>query len=654
MGTMPRDFRGSMENSSSPYIPASRVLPEITPLAILLGVVLAAVLGAANAYLGLFAGMTVSASIPAAVISMAVLRMLRTGNILQNNAIQTAASAGESLAAGAIFTLPALLLLGVWNDFHLWETLMLTGFGGLLGVLFTVPLRRALIVDQPLQFPEGVATAEVLKVGEEGSTSGGGAGIRHLVVAGVIGALFKLGSTGLHLWKEAAAWATAKGGWTFYAGTNLSPALVAVGYIVGLNIAILIFLGGAVNWLVAIPAYVVSQDIPISADTALDVAGGIWSAKTRYLGVGAMVVGGLWALIRLSGSLVSGIRSSFDAYKAAADSGGEVVRTERDTPMKLVMLLAAASVVPLFFIFNHFTHSVGIAAFMAVFMVIAGFLFSAVAAYMAGLVGSSNNPISGVTIATILTASLLLKALGISAALGPAAAIFIGSVVCCAAAIGGDNMQDLKAGYLLGSTPVKQQIMQVIGVMAAALAISPVLNLLHEAYVIGSKSMSAPQAALMNAVSAGVFSGNLPWGIIGIGAGIAVVVIAIDLVLESRQSTFRMPVLAFAVGIYLPFELSVPIFIGGLIALFASKTYARDNVPETESKNRARNGLLFGAGLITGEAMVGIAMAVPIIISGDKEVLKVFDGEPSALPGLALLGLVGYLLYRAAIGRTKA
>ncbi len=654
MGTMPRDFRGSMENSSSPYIPASRVLPEITPLAILLGVVLAAVLGAANAYLGLFAGMTVSASIPAAVISMAVLRMLRTGNILQNNAIQTAASAGESLAAGAIFTLPALLLLGVWNDFHLWETLMLTGFGGLLGVLFTVPLRRALIVDQPLQFPEGVATAEVLKVGEEGSTSGGGAGIRHLVVAGVIGALFKLGSTGLHLWKEAAAWATAKGGWTFYAGTNLSPALVAVGYIVGLNIAILIFLGGAVNWLVAIPAYVVSQDIPISADTALDVAGGIWSAKTRYLGVGAMVVGGLWALIRLSGSLVSGIRSSFDAYKAAADGGGEVVRTERDTPMKLVMLLAAASVVPLFFIFNHFTHSVGIAAFMAVFMVIAGFLFSAVAAYMAGLVGSSNNPISGVTIATILTASLLLKALGISAALGPAAAIFIGSVVCCAAAIGGDNMQDLKAGYLLGSTPVKQQIMQVIGVMAAALAISPVLNLLHEAYVIGSKSMSAPQAALMNAVSAGVFSGNLPWGIIGIGAGIAVVVIAIDLVLESRQSTFRMPVLAFAVGIYLPFELSVPIFIGGLIALFASKTYARDNVPETESKNRARNGLLFGAGLITGEAMVGIAMAVPIIISGDKEVLKVFDGEPSALPGLALLGLVGYLLYRAAIGRTKA
>ncbi|MEN9019632.1 MAG: oligopeptide transporter, OPT family [Verrucomicrobiales bacterium] len=621
-----------------PYIPASTTLPEITVKAVILGAVLSVVLASANTYLGLFAGMTVSASIPAAVISMAILRAFKNHNILENNIVQTSASAGESLAAGVIFTFPALVILGVWTEFKYWEVTAIAGIGGLLGVLFTVPLRRALIVEQPLQFPEGLATAEVLKSGEAGKGS-----IKAILFGGLAGAVMKFGAAGMKLWGEIAEKASYVGSSIAYFGCNLSPALVGVGYIVGLNIAVLVFIGGALNWFIAIP-YLASLD-PVQGESAVDAAYGIWSTKTRYLGVGAMIVGGLWALIQLRSSLVKGIKSGFAAYKAKAASGEDVSRTEREFPMNLVVICAGLAVIPLAIVFWMITKSVVISGFMAVAMVVAGFLFSAVASYMAGLVGSSNNPISGVTIATILTSALLLlgllNILGHDKEIGAAAAILIGAVVCCAAAIGGDNMQDLKAGHLLGATPRNQQIMQVIGVLSAALFMAPVLGLIQEAYGIGvptaehPEPLSAPQASLMAAVAKGVFAGGLPWGIMSVGMGIAVAVIILDQALAARGSSFRTPVLAVAVGIYLPFELSVPILLGGLIAHFARRGRTEPH----------RDGLLFAAGLITGEALLGILLAIPIVLLG-KEALAVFGVHKGALAGVVLLAAVSYLMYR--------
>ena len=473
-----------------PYIPASKSLPELTVGVVILGSLLSMILAGANAYLGMFAGMTVSASVPAAVISMGIFRALRRGNILQNNAVQTAAASGEGLASGAIFTLPALVLLGVWSRFSYVETTLIAGFGGILGVLFTIPLRRALIIDQPLQFPEGVATAEVLKVGAEG---GGGVGV--LLLTGVLGAIFKVGATGLKLWAEiagfatwlsgGAATATAKSGVPLNLGINASPALLSVGYIVGFNVACVIFMGAVLNRLIALPLFaafgdpaniiidqqhhvslaqalasgdsvlaflgahtekclvpaadkciVGLQTIGVSAADAVDL---LHAKVTRFIGVGGMLVGGAWSMIKLRKSLVGGVRAGLDAYKNRK-SGTATLRTEHDMPMNIILILIVASVVPLFFIFNHFTHSIGISAVMSVVMIVAGFLFSAVASYMAGLVGSSNNPVSGITVSTILVSALLLLGLGMKSPAGPIAAILIGGVVCCAAAIGGDNL----------------------------------------------------------------------------------------------------------------------------------------------------------------------------------------------------------------------
>lgn len=637
----------------------SRTLPEITLKAVLLGIILSIILAGANAYLGLFAGMTVSASIPAAVISMGILRFFKRSNILENNIVQTAASAGESLAAGVIFTLPALIVMGYWTNFDYWETTIIAGLGGLLGVLFTIPLRRALIIKEKLQFPEGIATAEVLKSGDRGE------GVKYIAQAGIVGALFKFGETGLRIWTGIIEGATRVGGSIAYFGTNLSPALISVGYIVGINIAVLVFLGGAINWLVAIPIYAASHTWPVVGGnplSAVDWAGEIWSQKTRYLGVGAMIIGGLWALVSLRHSILSGIRTSLGSVsnkKGAAPVA--VSRTERDLPMKWVGILLLISIIPIFGVYYYVIQSSFPSLFMALIMIVAGFLFSAVAAYMAGLVGSSNNPISGVTIATILFSSLVLLALvGTQSVAGPAAAIFIGAVVACAAAIGGDNMQDLKAGYLVQATPWKQQIMQAIGVLSAAVFIAPVLILIQKAYGIGVATpdhpnpLSAPQATLMASVAEGVFHQNLPWIIIVIGMLIATLVIILDKIQESRGSQFRLPVLAVAVGIYLPFELSVPIFLGGLIA-WAVGTTLKQQHGDLSSEQRGKalklagnRGLLFASGLITGEALVGILMAIPIVISGKADVLAIVKEPLGSWPGVILLVLVAIWLRNVA------
>jgi putative OPT family oligopeptide transporter len=383
---------------------------------------------------------------------------------------------------------------------------------------------------------------------------------------------------------------------------------------------------------------------------AAEAAFDIWNSKIRYLGVGAMIVGGLWALISLRSALWEGIIGGIKAVRAGSGNPKDVPRRERELPMNWVLGAILAGVVPLFFLYESVVGDLKVSLAMAVVMMIAGFLFSAVAGYMAGLVGSSNNPISGVTIATILFASLMLYwLLGSDAGVeGAASAILIGAVVCCAAAIAGDNMQDLKAGHLVGATPWKQQVMQLLGVVAAALVLAPVLTLLHKAYgFVGASTedqlepLAAPQAGLMASVAEGVFSQNLPWNFIYIGMGIAVVVILLDEFLRVKETEWRTPVLAVAVGIYLPFELSVPIFLGGLIGHFADRA-------TNKNKAAGHNGLLVASGLITGEALVGIGLAIPIAISGRADILRVIDDPLGAWPGILLLALVGYFLWKAA------
>jgi putative OPT family oligopeptide transporter len=657
-------------------------LPEITIKAFVLGVVLSMILAAANAYLGLFAGMTVSASIPAAVVSMGVLRLFRRSNILENNIVQTAASAGESLAAGVIFTLPALVIMGFWKEFNFFWVTIIAAFGGLLGVLFTIPLRRSLIVEGKLQFPEGIATAEVLKTGQSG-----GSGIIYIALASVASALFKVGAKGIGFWPEVVEGARRVGGSIAYFGSNLSPALLSVGYIVGLNIAVLIFLGGACNWFIAIPICAAFTQWPVhpqghalagQAISAVEFVGQLWSTKTRYIGVGAMLIGGLWTILQMRKSLISGVLSGLKAYEAVEAGHVVLERTERDMHMKWILVLIIASVVPLFLVYETFVRDISVTIPMALIMLAAGFIFSAVAGYMAGLVGSSNNPISGVTIATVVLSSLLLLLLmGEGAENGPAAAIIIGSVVCCAAAIAGDNMQDLKTGHIVRATPWRQQVMQMVGTIAGALVIAPVLMLLYKAYGFmgqagaGPDALIAVQANLMASVSKGVFSHNLPWLYVFIGIGTGVGLIILDLYLAGIGSSFRTPVLAVAIGIYLPLELAVPIFAGGIIhQIVKSRVKISDGVVE-EVEGPGRNGLLFASGLITGEALMGIILAIPIILLKQFNIsLPFFNIDnafarllsllgltlPFTLPVGAVLGTVlligiAYWLYRVALGK---
>jgi putative OPT family oligopeptide transporter len=642
-----------------PYIDSGTRLPEITLKAVLLGILLSVVLSAANAYFGLFAGLTVSASIPAAVISMAVLKLFRNANILENNLVQTAASAGESLAAGVIFTIPALVIMGYWEEFNYFETTLIALCGGVLGVLFTIPLRNALIVTENLKFPEGVATAEVLKTGEEG-----GKAVKYLIWGSLIGATFKIGASALGLWNEIFEKAALLQQKVYlYFSLNLSPALVAVGYIVGLNVSTLVFMGGVITWWIAMPIYIGSEGFGnvaaelvalgkfanVSDVTADNLGGALWSAKMRYLGVGAMVVGGFWALLSLRSSLVGAVKSGIDAFKKGGTGMKETIRTELDTPMSWVLIGVGVLTVPIFIIYLSAIQSVSITIVMALIMMVAGFLFSAVAGYMAGLVGSSNNPISGVTIATILSAALLLSALMSTGGevSGAAGAILIGAVVCCAAAIAGDNMQDLKAGHILGATPYKQQIMQMIGVVAGALAIPFVLNALLLAYGMGAptaempNSLAAPQATLMQSVAEGIFGAGLPWTMVYIGAGIGIAIIIADQILKLKGSNFRMPVLAVAVGLYLPFELDSSIFLGGVLAYLISRS-----TKGATNKDRADNGgLLLASGLITGEALMGIFIAIAIVM-GFQPLSALNIEMIYNYGGLALLIAIVWFIYK--------
>ncbi len=646
---------------SQPLIPATVTLPEITVKAVVLSVVLAAVLASANAYLGLFAGMTVSASIPAAVASMAILRCFRDSNVLENNLVQTAASSGEALAAGVIFTIPALLLVGYWSEFDYWQTVLIAAVGGILGVLFTIPLRRALIVTARLRFPEGVATAEVLKIGSVEPKAAGSResarNSRSLFSAALLGGLVKFGESGLRLWSESLEGAAQIGHTVFYAGFNLSPALLAVGFIIGLQTAAVVCLGGIIGWVILMPAYGLVHGLPPDR-TGLAAAISIWSGQIRYVGIGAMLTGGLWTLTKLR----EPVWKSLQMLRARAETSkntSDLPRTEQDAPFLWIAVPFGLSLLPMAWIYSTVVNSLLLGLLMTIIMALAAFLFSSVAAYMAGMVGSSSNPVSGVTIATIMIAALLLVLfMGAGHPAGPAAALVIGAVVCCAAAMGGDNLQDLKTGHLVGATPWKQQVMQVVGVLTGALVLVPVLSLLQAKYGIGEPTgsqphpLSAPQATLMANLTRSVFGTGLPWPLVGLGAVIGVLIILADRRQELRGRAMRFPVLAVALGIYLPLKLSATIFLGGAIAAWATKRTSEGHEPP-------QRGLLFAAGLITGEALMGIMLAVPIALAAlwpgmNADPFTMFAVPPyGGWPGLAMMTVVGFALYRIGAGHGR-
>ncbi len=594
-----------MENNKNfkPYIPAERITPEITVTSIIIGVILAVVFGAANAYLGLRVGMTVSASIPAAVISMGVIRVLMKKNsILESNIVQTTGSAGESLAAGAIFTLPALFLWakdGIMDKPGIIEITLIALLGGLLGVFFMVPLRNALIVKEHgiLPYPEGTACAEVLLAGEEGGANAS------TVFAGMgFAALFKFVIDGLKAVPGEIAFRVK--GYAGEIGTQIYPAVMSVGYICGPRISSYMFAGGVLAWLVIIPMIVLfGKDLILYPGTAaigeMFESGGasaIWGSYIRYIGAGALAAGGIISLVK---SLPLIVNTFVGAVKGMSDIGGSgMLRTEKDLNMKtvigaIIILTLLVWIVP----------AVPVSPIGAVVVVVFGFFFATVSSRMVGLVGSSNNPVSGMAIATLLIATLVLKVTGDGGAHGMKGAIAIGSIICIVAAIAGDTSQDLKTGYLLGATPRKQQMAEIIGVIAAAFAIGGTLYLLDSAWGFGSDELAAPQATLMKMIVEGVMEANLPWNLVFIGIFIAVVVEIIGI-----------PVLPFAIGVYLPVHLNACIMVGGLVRLFVDKV-KKDEKTKTAIVN---DGILFCSGMIAGEGIVGIILAVLAIFGFDK------------------------------------
>ncbi len=626
-----------------PYIPAEKVTPELTVTSIVMGIILAVIFGAANAYLGLRVGMTVSASIPAAVISMGVIRILmRRNSILESNIVQTVGSAGESLAAGAIFTLPALFLWaaeGKTDKPGILEITLIALIGGLLGVFFMVPLRNALIVKEhaTLPYPEGTACAEVLLAGEKGGANAS------TVFSGMgFAALFKFIIDGLKL--VSGEITVAVKGFAGAIGTQIYPAVMSVGYICGAKISSYMFAGGVLSWLVIIPLIVMfGADItlypgtePISQIFADGGASAIWSSYIRYIGAGALAAGGIISLIKSLPLIVKTFGGAMKSMKGTGAASG--LRTEKDINLKVVILAIVALTLAVWLV-----PAIPVSLIGAIIIVIFGFFFATVSSRMVGLVGSSNNPVSGMAIATLLIATLILKVTGSEGIVGMTSAIAIGSVICIVAAIAGDTSQDLKTGYLLGATPKKQQIGEIIGVVAAALAIGGTLYLLDSAWGFGSDQLAAPQATLMKLITEGVMDGNLPWNLVFIGAFIAIVVEIIGI-----------PVLPFAIGIYLPVQLNACIMVGGLVRLLMDKI----KLGSAEKKEAVVNdGILFCSGMIAGEGLVGILLALLAVFGVDSMLdLSGKLGIPavvSDIGGIVLFGIIVLTLLKFSLWKKR-
>ena len=586
------------KNEFKPYIPADRVMPELTVTSIVMGMLLAVIFGAANAYLGLRVGMTVSASIPAAVISMGVIRVIMKRNsILESNMVQTIGSAGESLAAGAIFTMPALFLWaeeGLCDMPSLVEITLIALCGGVLGVLFMVPLRNALIVKEheTLLYPEGTACADVLLAGEEGGANAS------TVFSGMgLAAAFKFVVDGLKVLPSDVAFAfkSFKG----EVGMEVYPALLGVGYIVGPQIASYMFVGSVIGWMVIIPliclfgpdTWLYPADVgkTISDLYAAGGAAKIWSTYVKYIGAGAIATGGIISLIKSLPLIITTFRDSIKSMKGGKNTN--TARTAQDLPMQMILFGIVAMILIIWVV-----PAIPVTLLGAAIIVVFGFFFATVSSRMVGLVGSSNNPVSGMAIATLLIATMSIKASGKTGIDGMTAAIAIGSVICIVAAIAGDTSQDLKTGYLLGATPKKQQMGEIIGVVVSGLAIGGVLYLLNAAWGYGGAEVPAPQATLMKMIVEGIMGGNLPWNLVFIGVFLA---IALEIL--------RVPVMPFAIGLYLPIYLNASIMIGGVVRMFMDR---RKNVDEETKTKQTTDGTLYCAGMIAGEGLVGILLAI--------------------------------------------
>ena len=640
--------------SFKPYISADKVLPEFTVTSILMGIILAVVFGAANAYLGLKVGMTVSASIPAAVISLGVIRVIMKKNsILESNMVQTIGSAGESLAAGAIFTMPALFLWAEEGKIDMpgyLEITLIALFGGILGVLFMIPLRKALIVEEhgTLPYPEGMACAEVLLAGEEGGSNAS------TVFAGMgLGAAFKFIVDGLKVVPSDIVTPDIKG-YAGQIGVEIYPALIGVGYICGPSISSYMFAGGIIAWMVLIPAVVFfggSIDFATLGNTGLagqtiaevyaaNGASAIWSNVIKYVGAGAIATGGVISLLK---SLPLIIKTFAGAMKSLKNtSGGTNVRTDRDLKMPVVL-----GIILIVIILIWLVPSVPVSLLGAFLIAIFGFFFATVSSRMVGLIGSSNNPVSGMAIATLLISTFVLKATGNTGMAGMTGAIAIGSIICVIAAIAGDTSQDLKTGFIVGATPAKQQVGELIGVVASGFAIAGVMSLLNKAWGFGSAEIPAPQATLMKMIVEGIMDAKLPWVLVFMGVFLA-------LALE----VLRVPVMPFAIGLYLPIYLSCGIMVGGVVRLFLDKK----KEAEAKKKEMISNGTLYCAGMIAGEGLVGILMAVLAIVKvGDNSIGDIIgglfnlSGAAGNIVGLIVLALMILSLLKFSVwSKTKS
>ena len=625
----------------------SSAIPELNLRVIVLGLILSVVMGSANVYLGLKAGMTVSASIPAAVVGMLVLRYFgrtggssHSGSILEANQIQTAASAGESLAAGIIFTMPALILIGVWQEFDMILTTVIAFTGGLLGILFMIPMRQVFIVknEDNLQYPEGLACASVLEAGQESDNSNNASSI---IKGALLGSAFKGLISFVGVLKGGLETAILSGNRIFFFGGDISPALLAVGFIVRLNVAVLIFIGGFIGWLVGIP--LLGHGLEHTANP-VEGAWELWSTKIRYVGVGAMVVGGMSSIFRVRKGLVDAIKVLRDSQINIDQSN--IPLNQRDIPAKAINVFSAIAVILVGGVYYYITKNAAITVVTTVIMIIMAFFFTAVASYIVGLVGNSNSPVSGMTITAVLFTGGLLYVFGFSGTEGMVATLGVAAIVCCAACTSGDVCNDLKTGQIVGSSPYRQQIMQIAGVAVASLVMAPIMQLLHETTPggIGGRELAAPQAGLFASLANGFFGdGVLPWNMVAIGSIIGVVILVGDSLLESKKTDFRLHLMPIAVGMYLPFGLSTPILIGGLLAHFILSKDNSNQAPD----NVLQKGVLLSSGLIAGESLMGILLA---FVAGAGIPSLNLNIDANLITGLTLLAALGTIwwLYNSA------
>ncbi len=633
---------------------------EMTIVAVLLGIVLSIVMGAANVYLGLKAGMTVSASIPAAVIAMGILRgMFRRKSILESNLVQTAASAGESLAAGIIFTMPAMILAGIWAGFDFWITSLIALAGGLLGVLLMIPMRRVFVLNNPeLKYPEGVACAEVLRAGggDEDEGEDESSGILYVVMGIVVGGLLKVIISFLGLLRGTVEGAISTGSRVFYFGCDISPALLAVGYIVGLPISVQIFLGGSIGWLIGIPLL---ETIGVEGETSVDLAWTLWSTKIRYMGVGAMVVGGVVSIWHVRHGLLAAVNEMKLLFTGKQEDVSQQARTDRNISGASILglgLICVALITGIYYVLLG--KAIGITVLTTVIMIVLSFFFVAVSSYIVGLVGSSNNPVSGMTITAVLVTGGLITLFGFSGEAGMVAMLGVAGIVCCAACTAGDVCNDLKTGHLVGASPRNQQIMQVIGVLAAAFIMAPVMTVLHQGSLndgtggIGGRDLPAPQANLFASLAEGFFGDNeLPKDMVCWGIAIGIVLVIADWILVKQKVNFRLHVMPVAVGIYLPLGLSVPILLGGIVSWLVKRAARSD------SDAAQKRGVLVTSGLIAGESLVGVALG--FVAYMNIKSLKLLDSVTPTMnlivetASLLVLLAVGVMIYKLALTAKK-